>query len=285
MGDAFKSWLSSLVVSALEGFDNSVGEAAEVLTGGLSLGIWNDCLDLSENLLPFCYTIVAICLLTELTKATLNTQMWKVETVIMVVTKMVIAKVCIEMSPTFLYACYLQSQDWIISIANSSVIGLGSAANSEVTRLVNQVSGFGQAMGLFLSTSIVLMAIKICGMMVYVIALGRMFELMVYLVVSPLPCAFMPLSDGGSSVSRITSKFFKSFIAVCLQGVMMVIVIQLFGIILENQLTDAIYAAGQLDDANMAITDLIYTMLMGSIALVMAVMKSGSWAKQIIDAM
>lgn len=199
--------------------------------------------------------------------------------------KMVLAKVCIDIAPTFLQACYAQAQDWITGLSSGGST-LGNTTVTYLTPLVQNVSGFGNILGMFLSTFIVLMAIKICGLMVQVIAYGRMFELYVYLVVSPLPCAFMPLGNGdGGGVSRITSKFFKSFIAVCLQGVMMIIVIRIFDVVMGNAILTTLGAAAGNADANAAITDLIYTMLLGAIALVMAVVKSGSWAKGILDAM
>lgn len=198
---------------------------------------------------------------------------------------MVLAKVCIDIAPTFLQACYAQAQDWITGLSSGGST-LGSQTIGYLTPLVGNVSGFGNILGMFLSTFIVLMAIKICGLMVQVIAYGRMFELYVYLVVSPLPCAFFPLGNGdGGGVSRITSKFFKSFVAVCLQGVMMVIVIRLFDVIIGGAIATTLTGIAGGADPNAAITDLVYTMLLGAIALVMAIVKCGSWAKGILDAM
>jgi len=281
--DALRDWLLGLMTSALQGFDSMLADASNVLTGGL--GEWSSVATLSSTLRPFCYTIIGICLLIEIAQVASKVDIIKWEHGLKLCVKMVLAKVCIDIAPTFLQACYAQAQDWITGLSSGGST-LGNTTVTYLTPLVQNVSGFGNILGMFLSTFIVLMAIKICGLMVQVIAYGRMFELYVYLVVSPLPCAFMPLGNGdGGGVSRITSKFFKSFIAVCLQGVMMIIVIRIFDVVMGNAILTTLGAAAGNADANAAITDLIYTMLLGAIALVMAVVKSGSWAKGILDAM
>lgn len=283
MLDALRDWLLGLMTSALQGFDSMLADASNVLTGGL--GEWSSVATLSSTLRPFCYTIIGICLLIEIAQVASKVDIIKWEHGLKLCVKMVLAKVCIDIAPTFLQACYAQAQDWITGLSSGGST-LGNTTVTYLTPLVQNVSGFGNILGMFLSTFIVLMAIKICGLMVQVIAYGRMFELYVYLVVSPLPCAFMPLGNGdGGGVSRITSKFFKSFIAVCLQGVMMIIVIRIFDVVMGNAILTTLGAAAGNADANAAITDLIYTMLLGAIALVMAVVKSGSWAKGILDAM
>lgn len=283
MLDALRDWLLGLMTSALQGFDSMLADASNVLTGGL--GEWSSVAALSSTLCPFCYTIIGICLLIEIAQVASKVDIIKWEHGLKLCVKMVLAKVCIDIAPTFLKACYAQAQDWITGLSSGGST-LGNTTVNYLRPLVQNVSGFGNILGMFLSTFIVLMAIKICGLMVQVIAYGRMFELYVYLVVSPLPCAFMPLGNGdGGGVSRITSKFFKSFIAVCLQGVMMIIVIRIFDVVMGNAILTTLGAAAGNADANAAITDLIYTMLLGAIALVMAVVKSGSWAKGILDAM
>lgn len=283
MLDALRDWLLGLMTSALQGFDSMLADASNVLTGGL--GEWSSVAALSSTLRPFCYAIIGICLLIEIAQVASKVDIIKWEHGLKLCVKMVLAKVCIDIAPTFLQACYAQAQDWITGLSSGGST-LGNTTVTYLTPLVQNVSGFGNILGMFLSTFIVLMAIKICGLMVQVIAYGRMFELYVYLVVSPLPCAFMPLGNGdGGGVSRITSKFFKSFIAVCLQGVMMIIVIRIFDVVMGNAILTTLGAAAGNADANAAITDLIYTMLLGAIALVMAVVKSGSWAKGILDAM
>lgn len=283
MLDPLKKWLLGLMKTSLNGFDSTLTSAANVLSGGLT--DWSTVAGYSGTLKTFCYTIIGICLLLELAQMASKVDIIKWEHGLKAGVKMVLAKVCIDIAPDFLEACYKQAQAWIVGLSGGGST-LGSTTITYLEPLVNETSGFGNILGMFLSSFIVLMAIKICGLLIQVIAYGRMFELYVYVVVSPLPCAFMPLGQGnGDGINRITSKFFKNFIAVCLQGVMMIIVLRVFDTIMNTAIVSTLSAAAGNTDSNAAITDLIYTMLLGAIALVMAVVKSGSWAKSIMDAM
>lgn len=282
MLDALKDWLTSLMTASFKGFDLVVQKSAEVLSGGLSN--WVSVSALAEYLRPFCYTIIAICLMIELAQVAAKVDVMKWEIGLKLCVKMVLAKVCIDIAPTFLEACYKQAQEWIGNLISGSST-MGALASEYLEGMINNVEGFGNVLGLFLSTFIVLLAVMICSLIIQVIAYGRMFEIYVYLVVSPLPCAFMPLGTGdGGGVSRITSRFFKSFIAVCFQGVMMVVVMRVFDVVIGGAVMNAIEAAAAGGDPNAAITDLVFAMLLGAIALVMAVVKCGSWAKSLLDA-
>lgn len=282
MLDALRDWLMSLIGVAFSGFDDALASAAEVLNGG-SADIWDSMVLLSDVLKPFCYTVIAICILIELAQTAAKVDIIKWEHGLKLAVKMVLAKVCIDIAPTFLKACYQQAQDWIGSLVENSDT-LGETVITEIEPLVNEVEGFGEILGMFLAVFIVILAVQVCGLIIQVIAYGRMFELYVYLVISPLPCAFMPLGDGGG-INRITQKFFKSFIAIALQGVMMMIVMRVFGLIMSGTISakvTEVVANGV--DANTAVAELAFAMLLGSIALVMSVVKSGSWAKSILDA-
>ena len=284
--DALKEMLLDMILSALNGFDSMVADAQNVLTAPVD-SVWNSVLTLANVLKPFCYTIIGICLLIEMANVMMKVDLLKWEHGLKMAVKMVLAKVCIDVAPTFLRACYAQATDWIQSVSTQGAdANLGSSLSPQMEGLMDNISGLGSVLGLFASLIIVVISIKICGLLVQVVAYGRMFELYVYLAVSPLPCAFFPLGDGnGGGFSRITGKFFKSFAAVCLQGVMMILCMRIFNMIIGNAfnelINDAINSgAGEA----VVVSDLCYTMLLGAIVLVMSVFKCGGWAKNILDA-
>lgn len=287
MWDGLKKLLISLMTIAFEGFDQCLQDSKDVLTNasfGNEEAIWETVLGYSDVLKPFCLVIIAICLLIELANVAAKVDLVKWEYALRIGIKMCLARVCLDVAPTFLRACYLQAQSWIANLAEGESM-LGTTCVNRLEPLVNEVSGLGNILGIFVSSFIVLLAVKVCGLIVQVIAYGRIFEMYVYLVASPIPCAFLPLGNGdGSGFSHITMKFFKSFAAICLQGVMMIVVIRLFDAVIGNMLLGVI-ASVETTDANAAITNLIFTMLLGSIALVMSVTKCGSWAKSILDTM
>lgn len=292
MKEGFKKILLNLIISALSGFDSMVDSAQGILTGtGESsfdtTAVWNAVLQLSEALKPFCYIVIGICLLIEIAQVAAKVDIIKWEHGLKLAVKMVFAKLCIDIAPTFLQACYNQANIWINSaLTTGSYQSMGDMLTSTIQDKLKEVTGFGDVLGLFVPVMLVALAIKICGLLIEVIAFGRMFELYVYLAVSPLPCAFFPLGDGsGGGINRITQKFFKSFIAVCLQGVMIILCIRIFYMIIGNSFNAMIASATTSSDGTAVVSDLIFTMLMAAIVLVMSVTRCGSWAKGIIDAM
>lgn len=286
MTDALKEMLLDMILSSLNGFDSMVSDAQNVLTAPVD-SVWNSVLTLTNVLKPFCYTIIGICLLIEMANVMMKVDLLKWEHGLKMAVKMVLAKVCIDIAPTFLRACYAQAADWIQSVSSQGAdTNLGATLSPQMEGLMDEISGLGSVLGLFGSLIIVVIAIKICGLLVQVVAYGRMFELYVYLAVSPVPCAFFPLGDGnGGGFSRVTGRFFKSFAAVCLQGVMMILCMRIFNMIIGNAFNELIdQAINSGAGEAVVVSDLCYTMLLGSIVLVMSVFKCGGWAKNILDA-
>lgn len=287
--DGLKSTLLDMIKSAMNGFDSTVNSAQDVLTGGAfdTNAVWNSVLTLSNALKPFCYIVISICLLIEIAQVAAKVDIIKWEHGLKLCVKMVFAKLCIDIAPTFLRACYNQASMWITdAMSTGSYTNLGNLMTTEVEAQINNISGIWAVVGLLASCLLLSMAVKICGLLIQIIAFGRMFELYIYLAVSPLPCSFLPLGDGsGGGMSRVTTKFFKSFIAVCLQGVMIIICIRIFYMIVGTALTTLISAATAGTNATTVVSDLCYTMLMAGIVLVMSVAKCGSWARGIMDAM
>lgn len=277
--------IANFLKSTLSGFDTMVDDAVKVLTdeSGIMLGSWNEMIRLSGYLKPFCLMITAICVLWELVNVAQKMDMITLESGIKIAIKMCLAKVFIDIAPAFLRAVYGTGRVWISQIGLASASSIGQKMQGVIDSILPNISGFMTWLGIALVALIAMLGIKICGLIVQVMAYGRMFEIFVYLVASPLPCAFFPLGDGsGGGFSRITGKFLREFAAICFQGVLMIVVMRIFDVIVGNALVTAAQGLS-VDNAGDALTNLIYTMLLGSVALVMAVFKCGSWAKSILD--
>jgi len=282
--NAIRDLLASLIANALNSFDAMMANAVSVLGGGMAS--WGTIVAFSTAVIrPFALIIIGICLLIEIGQVAAKVDLVKWEHGLKLCVKMVLAVVAIDIAPVFLEACYAQAAEWITAAGS---FGGGSSFGGDISTvvepLVRDVRGIWATLGLFMTTAILFMAIQLCGLLIAVIAFARMFELYVYLAVAPLPMAFFPLGDGsGGGFSRITAKFLRAFAAICLQGVLMLICIRIFGVIMFDVMNDAIIASAGLD-ASVQVNELMYTMLLGSIVLVMSVVKSGSWAKSILDA-
>lgn len=93
------------------------------------------------------------------------------------------------------------------------------------------------------------------------ILLGRLFEIIVYTVISPIPLA----TFAGEGWHDSAKAFVKSYAAVCLQGLVVVVMFYAF-----SQVTNLL---GGTDSMGITIT---------ALALALGVAKSGQWARQAV---
>ena len=218
-------------------------------------------------------TILSICIMLEFVSVLTRTEMLKIETVIMAVGKYVLSVGIIDAAPGILMMIFELTMDLNtkISHTNSAVLFQTLYQN-----LKNSLNGFHWfellASGLFIFF-IPLLVILIASLIIKTMVYGIMFEVAIYFVIAPIPCAFLPYNEGNPGFSHITIKFFKGFAAVCLQGTLMTLCLTVFDVILSSQA-----------DTFMSINVLLSAVTGTVILLTIAVTKCGSWAKSIMDA-
>ena len=274
--------VSAMLTAALEKYDELIENAANLLTNSASSLVnteWGNVIGMSNTAFTaICNIIIAICVLVELAQVAAKVDIIKWEHAIKIGVKMALAKSCMEIAPDFLEACYAQVCDGITSVhADYTQPKLGAKFLSILSNTVNKVDDLGGAVSLLVTTLLLMLAIRVCSFLVVSIAYVRNIEILMYLMISPLPCSFFPFGEG---INRITVRFFKGFIAVCLQGLFMYMCIRLFGAVINGITVDS-----PADDANAVVStmDLCWQMIMYSVMLILAITKCGSWAKSIMD--
>ena len=95
------------------------------------------------------------------------------------------------------------------------------------------------------------------------ILIGRLFEIIVYTVISPIPLA----TFAGEGWHDSAKAFIKSYAAVCLQGLVVIVMFYAFSQVAE--------LLGGTDSMGITIT---------ALALALGVAKSGQWARQAVGA-
>ena len=95
------------------------------------------------------------------------------------------------------------------------------------------------------------------------ILIGRLFEIVVYTVISPIPLS----TFAGEGWHDIAKAFIKSYAAVCLQGVVIIVMFYAFSQIAE--------LLGGTSTIGITIT---------ALSLALGVAKSGQWARQALGA-
>lgn len=303
-GDSIRDAIINMLTDALDSFDSMISEVLSVLALDMSSGSgglieWsaaNTTVNkVSDILRGFCLPIAGICLLIELAQVASKVDVIKWEHGLKVAVKMALTVVFINHVPILLQALYYKASEWIASVEalGNSNAGVGASVSADLADVVNAVTGTFGPIGLFPAALIIWLIIKGCAILVTVIAYVRLFEILVYIAISPLPCAFFPLGNGdGSGFSRITAKFLRSFAGVCLHGVMIIICLLIFnsfiGDGMTNKIVEQISAAGTLSnlsigDAFKLIYELCFMVVVAALLLLMTVTKCGGWAKAVID--
>ncbi len=297
MADKLMEAFLALLESAFTGFDECIKKAVEALTDKMVINgqpAMDTMLGYSKTLIPFCNLILAALWAMEMYSVAQKVDMIKWEHVLKLGVKYCFCVEALNIAPSFLRACYGQASAWMNSLKGSDLsLGADSLEKLKESHVLENVDSVWSALGLIVVALIVLLAIKICGLLIQVIAYGRMFEICVYVVASPLPISFLPLGNGnGEGFNRITIKFLRSFAAVCFQGVLMIVVLKVFdsllGAAIFELITAATKAAGEggvaVASSTTTIINVLFQMLLASVALVMSMTKCNSWARNILDA-
>ncbi|MEG0614135.1 MAG: hypothetical protein RR540_00145 [Oscillospiraceae bacterium] len=269
----FALGIIDIIIGWLNDFDVKIDGCADILREDIMVSsnhMFVIVHAISQMLIPTALTIVGICFLVEFLKITVKMDVLKWEFMLRVLVLLAISQAVITAAPMFMSAIYASSADMVTTAMGAGGCTIGTTAGNALFNEANQEGkSWGDILSLALSMLIPSFAIQACTILIKVMAYARMFELLIYIAAAPIPCAFLPLEN-----SHMTKKFFISFAAVCIQGLFMIICIKLFGALATSTLTDDSLTQG----------DSMFNLLIGSLLLVMSIIKTGQWSKQILDA-
>lgn len=221
---------------------------------------------------PIALTIVSICFVIEFLKITIQMDILKWEYALKCFFKLVFTKVCIDLATDLLSAIFATCSEWIDGVGTGTVnigwITWGQVKNS----IIN--AGMLEIIGIFLSSGIIFLGIKAVVIIIQVMAYARKFELCILMAIAPLPCAFLPLEDGGAS--RIPKKYIMTFASSCLSGLFMIMSVRLYSELVKETIENEVLGASD-------VGAMIGSVLLATLVLLMAIIKSGSWAQKILD--
>lgn len=269
-------FLRGEIQRSLQTIDNNIGSITGILCEDfftLNSAMYRTAISTSTDIIePTAMIILVVCFLVDFLKITINMDILKMEFLLKSLLKFVFAKVCLEGSFMLLRAIYATGVSWVADIGeNAASVG---AQTWDVIKPTLDTYGWWEMIGAYISIGIIVLAIWGISLVIKVIAYARKFEILVYLAASPLPCAFLPLEDGGAS--RIPQKFILTFASVCLQGVFMVLSVHLFGSFCMDSISNAIENGG-------AIGDIVGELFIGICVLLMAMTSAGKWAGKVLD--
>lgn len=259
--------LFELYKGAIEFIQGGVGIMGQ---GIASLSGISDVIDsVHAFILPVAWIILSIlCLIDIIDVVTRKGEEMRWEDIIRILIKLVICKSIMEVIPYLMDAMFNSATELAGQI-NQSIddsvlsgirVGIANTIKDDPTGgFIKTIPDRILQILQFLLGLLIGLAVYISGLVVYVIAYGRIMELLVLQALSPLPCAFA----GWQETKDIPKKFTLSYFAVCLQGVTMIICVRIYILLISNSTGNTMF--------------LIFT-----VTLVVGITKSGNWAKQIV---
>ncbi|GHU55743.1 hypothetical protein AGMMS49975_17980 [Clostridia bacterium] len=272
----FKDAIKDLIAAMLVNFDSAITSAVEVLTTDIFESAFaGTATAIAEVVAPVAASIAALCFMIEFLKCTVKADIIKWEYAVRMMCKLAIAASAIQVAPKLLKFIYITGAGWISGVGAVGAGEFGSSVYGHIETILSKMN-WAQALGFAVSMLVAFLALFVAGILVHVMAYVRMFEILIHMAVSPIPCAFLPLED--SVFGAIPKKFVMSFTAAVMQGLFILISIVMFQALCSNIILTAMESA-----TGMAGLTLVSSgMLLGSLVLVVAVMKSGAWAKSIL---
>lgn len=194
--------------------------------------------------------------------------------------KVVLARFCIEIGGEVLSATMSTGYSLVEKMFDASGIQAIDLDKYEITlqSLMSNMPqlGFGKSIIMLVTTMIPQLICQLAVLIIEIFGYVRLFEMSVYYCLFPIPCAFLPSED-----SRITKKFFLSFAAVCLQGVIMMLILALVIKGMSDEIL--VNAKSEWGTGWDFVTTGTLRMVLWSILAVVGIGQSSKWASKIVE--
>lgn len=259
------------IAKNLDGTFNNLNEiiqgAVELVTKPIDslAGIWSIIISVNSAILPIGYSLLTLFFLLGLINKSMSFRIIRIEDIVRLLMRLIIAKAVMVRSFDLLNMIYNMSMEAIFSVD----ISVESIRIVDTAALAEQISEMNLIERILFQSQFTPISIVsfILNIMVFVICYGRILELCAYTALSPIPIAALSSEDYASS----TKRFFQHYVAVCLQGLIIVLVGMLFGglakTLLNNVGVNADFGIG--------------TSIALSIMLILVLSKSEAWAGKI----
>ena len=137
--------------------------------------------------------------------------------------------------------------------------------------------GIGALLGMFLTLFLIRIILLIVGALVTVIIIHRFIEIYMYISLSAIPMSTFVNSE----MSSIGKNYVKTIAAYSFQGLLIIVILNIFGVLVESQITASIAAAvGDGSDAG-GLGGSMFLLAGFSCLLAFAIIKTGAVAKSI----
>ena len=258
------------IASNLDGTFNNINNiiqgAIDLVTNPLDSmhGIWNVISNIHASILPMGYSLLTLFFLLGLINRSMSFRIIRIEDIIRLLIRLIIAKVVMENCFELLSMVYSMVTDLILNIN----VSIGPIKIVDTTALAEQIKEMNWIQRIIFQTQFTPISIVsfFLNLMTFIICYGRILELCVFTALSPLPIATLSSEEYASTSKR----FFQHYIAICLQGLIIIIDLMIFA-----GLSKTLVGTATTGDFGVGMSISL------SVMLIMVLSKSESWARQI----
>lgn len=239
--------------------------------------LYNGVLMIMENaVMPVAYVLLGLLFMLELYNITIRTEGMSnnaFEIPFRAMFKIAICKLVVDSTPLIMGAIY--------GISTFIISNIGAVFGSETASVIldqvalrQQIADMRYTTKLLTAVQVLLIWLiyKFASLIILVIIIGRMVEIYVYIAVAPIPIATFPNTE----LSSVAKNFLKSFAAVSIQGVLIMIVLAMYGTLVAS-----VGGATTYDD----FSDALWQAMLYSVVLVVALFMTRRWSNSITNAM
>lgn len=279
-------FLGSLLLDAIEGLlsDGLLNSNYNNLTLQNVFGssAYNFIISVRDNIfLNVAYTLLGLFILMELWRISVKTDGaggggYSAYDVTMIVLKAVFFKCIVDIAPRLFEEIFN-----VTTALSSDVLNISSGFSDIDTNFIGLLRdqydslGFLDSLGPMILMVLLLLVVAVAVFAGTAIVHLRFVEILIFLAVSPIPLATLPSQE----MSQIGKSFLKSFTAVCLQGVIIVIASQFCPFIITKFVNSVNVVGGA------TMISAMFRLSLGCIIYILALFQTSKWAKQICNAM
>lgn len=262
------------IKEAFEGFTAIIGDIGDLVNQGPSTypALYTVIESIHDAILPVAYSMLALYFLLDLTNKSMNFAFFRWETVVSCLVKLCFAKFVMENTFELLEAIFNISAyvTRLVSVEGSAT----SLYNINWGAMQNEYDNLGWFDKKLYGFKIMPFEWALQGVKIVItlIVFGRLFELLIYTAVAPIPISTF-IHDSLSSTGK---KFVMDYAAVCFQGIIIIIGCVVYASITTSSMFGGFTGSGGSVE--------LWKGLLSALALLLVVIKSGSWARKLTGA-
>jgi len=279
----FKDAVKDMMAQIIEDIQNlslDSGLLASITRDGAYASLWSHVTDIAAGAFrTFALLILAIFMLIEFLELsdrfTTNQLPDLVKPIGILMVKLALSVTFINQATNILLVVYNGFLDLAQQVSSSSTITIAADLTSFNTSVDDM--GLGTQIVCLIVLLIALLGTKIAWAFTQILTIGRFIQIYIYTAVAPAPIATLPNREWG----QIGKGFLKSYVSVCLQGVILVLILFFFPTIANTLVEHIVPEVNGLGGAFAAFGNII--VLIG--ALVVSLKGSKTLADKVCGAM